>query len=164
MLQRWVSQLPSPRRESVGLFLYSLQTPLLLALRPRVRLHSPERTEIVFPLSWFSKNTWGTMFFGSIAAGADLTGGFAAMDHAPKANVGFLYKDFSIQFLRRVDDDLLLVSDDGLKVAAGVAEAAKTGQRINVVVRVSGFCEKHSVDNPVVKATMTLSLKSFAST
>ena len=159
MFARWVAGLPSPRRESVKLFIYSLQTPMLLLLRPKVRLNTPQRAEIVIPLTWFSKNLWRTMFFAAIAAGADLTGGFAAIELAPAANVGFLYKSFSCRFLRRVDGDLVLVCDDGEKVAAGVETAARTGERVNVDVRVYGLVEKHSLTEPVFDSALTLSFK-----
>ena len=71
---------------------YSLATPLLLAIRPQIKVSSPEKVEILIPLSWMNRNSWNTMFFAAIAAGADITGGWAAFEPAQEYNVGVLFK------------------------------------------------------------------------
>lgn len=159
MISKWISRLSSPRRENVGLFIYSLKTPMLLLANPKVVSSTSSRVEIKLPLNWFTRNSWNTMFFAAIAAGADLTGGFAAFEQAPGLGVGVLYKNFSCTFLRRVDGPLNLVCDDGIAITKGIHEAAATGQRINVDVKVNGFVQSYSSTHPVFTAAMTLSLK-----
>lgn len=135
------------------------RTPLLAFIAPRVIQNDATRVEIVVPLSWRTKNSWNTLFFAAIAAGCDLTGGFKAFELAPSRNVGVLYKDMAISFLRRCDDDLHLVSIDQEKVAQGIEEAVRTKQRVNVAVEVNGYVYSYSKTEPVVTAKMTLSLK-----
>ena len=155
---RWLS---SPRREQLSLLLYSLKTPMLLLLQPKVVEITTKRVVIRLPLTYISRNSWGTIFFGAIAAAADLTGGFHAFEHGPSKKVGVLYKDCTFQFLRRADGDLHLVCEDGLSVADAIAKADLTGERVNVPVSVAGFCYHHSTSDPVFLSKMTLSLKSL---
>ena len=70
-----------------------------------------------------------------------------------------MYKDMNIRFLRRVDSDLSLVCTDVGKIREAAAEAARTGERINVPVQVRGYCYEYRMDSPVVAADLTLSLK-----
>lgn len=117
------------------------------------------RVEIRIPLNLVTRNSWKTIFFGAIATGADITGGFMAFEAAPAVNVGVLYKDMSIEFLRRVDGNLHMVCKDGKAIQNGIQEASKSGARVNVPVTVEGFVPSHSISDPVVRAKMTLSLK-----
>ena len=159
LLSKYVGSLPSPRKENAALFLYCLRTPMLLLMRPEVIANSSQSVTIRVPINWFTMNQYGTMFFGAIAAGADLTGGFAAFERAPALGVQVLYKNFSCVFLRRVDAPLYLTCNDVPAIIRGIEEAHKTGARVNVDVKVNGFNKEHSDVHPVVTAAMTLSLK-----
>ena len=100
------------------------------------------------------------MFFAAIATGIDLTGGWCSFAAAEKHNVGVLYKDVSIQFKRRVDGDLTLISRNNKAITEACEEAAKTGLRINVPVEIEGYCYDTFGDvKPVVTAQATLSMK-----
>ena len=162
MLGRLLARLPSPRRENAILTLYCLRTPMLLLMRPRVVLNTPDKVVIRVPLNWFTSNQWRTMFFAAIAAGADLTGGFAAFERAPQLSIGVLYKSFSCAFLRRIDGPLLLHCHDVQAILGAIAEADRTGARVNVDVKVSGYVEGYSDASPCVTAAMVLSLKKVA--
>lgn len=136
-----------------------MQTPLLLLISPRIAEVTDERVEIVIPLNFVTKNSWKTMFFGAIASGVDLTGGWAAFDIAEQYRVGVLYKDMSIEFLRRVDDDLALVCEDSVAIRDGAIKASETGERVSVPVEVKGYVYKYSRTEPVIRSKMTLSMK-----
>ena len=99
------------------------------------------------------------MFFAAIASGVDVCGGWGCLEVARRTGVGVLYKDMQIQFLRRVDSDLLVVCRDVHKVQACADVAARSGERENVQIEVLGFCPQHSRDKPVVSAQLTLSMK-----
>jgi hypothetical protein len=136
-----------------------LKTPMLAYVGPKIIDESDLCTEIMVPLNWRTSNSWGTMFFGAIAAGCDLTGGWAALRARERTNVGVLYKDMSIKFLRRVDGDLSLVCSDVPAVIEICREAALTGKRVNTTVEVRGYVRAYSDTTPVVSSSMTLSLK-----
>ena len=140
------------------LMAFKMSTPMLYLTNPLVLEANEKQTRIMIPLTWFTKNSWNTMFFAAIAAGVDLTGGFYSFSLAEKNNLGVLYKDVSIEFKRRVDGPLTLVATENAAVKAACEEAAKTGQRVNVPVSVVGFCEE-KLKQPVVSARATLSIK-----
>ena len=120
---------------------------------------SSVKTEMIVPLTWRTINSWKTMFFAGIAAGVDITGGFACLELAQQNNVGILYKDMNIKFLRRVDSDLNLICNDIEKIHACAQDAIDTNTRQNVVVDVRGYCYKYSKEKPVISASLTLSMK-----
>ena len=139
---------------------FKVKTPFLMLTNPSVVESSISRSVIKVPLTWITRNSWKTMFFGAIASGVDLTGGWAGFLMAEKyPKIGILYKDMSIQFKRRVDEDLHLVCADGEKIQAACDEAVATKQRVNVPIAVDGYCYGYSKEKPVVEAQLTLSIK-----
>lgn len=56
------------------------KVPMIWYCRPKVIEHTDEKIEIKIPLKRKTKNHLGSMYFGVLAVGADITGGFLAMD------------------------------------------------------------------------------------
>lgn len=137
----------------------SLSTPMIRFLKPEIILINNNKCIIEIKLNRKSKNTWNTMFFGAIATGIDLTGGFLASDIASKSSVGVLYKDVQIKFLRRVDGDIKFHCNDGINIKKAVEDALSSGKRININVSITGFVDNYSITEPVVSAEATLSFK-----
>lgn len=71
----------------VRLFEKSLSTPMLAWSGVRIVEDSNTRSEFLVPLTWRTKNSWGTVFFAAIATGIDITGGWAAFDISEKSGV-----------------------------------------------------------------------------
>ena len=146
--------------DAIRLFAFKISTPMLAWTAPKIV--SVTSTESIFrvPLNLRTKNGWNSMFFAAIATGIDLTGGWYSFAAAEEHNVGVLYKDVAIQFKRRVDGDLTLVTRNNKTVNESCLEAAKTGLRINVPVEIEGYCyDTYSDVKPVVTAQATLSMK-----
>jgi hypothetical protein len=101
------------------------------------------------------------MYFGTLACGADIAGGLIAMRHIDrsKSNVSLIFKDFKAEFLKRPESDTVFTCNDGKAVEALVAEAIKTGDRVNTTVHVIATCPDTFGDEPVAKFELTLSLK-----
>ena len=158
-----ISFLSPGQKNAMKLRIYQMQTPLLFLINPRIIEITNKKVEIRIPLSFITKNSWRTMFFAAISSGVDLTGGWAAFDIADKYKVGVLYKDMSIEFLRRVDDDLILRCEDVENIKEGALKAAETGERISVPVQVSGYVYKYSQTVPVIRSKLTLSMKRLLS-
>ncbi len=135
--------------------------PMIGYVRPRVVRLDDEAVTIRLPLGRRTKNHWGTMYFGALAVGADLASGMQAMwatDAEKKATgrkVTLVFKDVQAEFLRRPDGDVDFTSDDGERVRQAVAEAAETGERVNIPVPVSCTVDEEEV----ARFTLTLSLK-----
>ena len=100
------------------------------------------------------------MYFGVLAVGADVTGGFLAMNYiqASKSKINLIFKDFHADFLKRAEDDVHFVCEDGIAIQNLVRDAEETGERQNLSVQIVATVPKIS-DEPVAKFILTLSIK-----
>lgn len=134
--------------------------PLLFYLRPSVVEWGGERVVIKIPLNRRSKNHLGSMYFGALAAGADLAVGFLAMEKIRKSGqkVSLIFKNIQGDFLKRAEGDVHFVCEQGRDVTALVDEAINSGQRVELPVECFAICPEVGPD-PVARFTLTLSLK-----
>ncbi len=93
--------------------------PLILICRPQVITVSAERTEIILPLGYLTKNHLGSMYFGALAIGADLSVGlfpaeaFGRAWKKDRTKVSFTFKTMKMNFLKRVDGDAHFIVESG---------------------------------------------------
>lgn len=149
-------------RETLSLWGFSLlKIPLIFLVSPRVVEVTDKRCEIIIPLNRLTRNHLGSMYFGTLAIGADCAGGLFAVEaiKATKKNVVFIFKDFKAEFLKRPESDVHFVCEDGEKVKKAVAQAVKTKQRVNSTVKIMAYAPKKSGKDPVAEFDLTLSLK-----
>ena len=109
------------------------KVPLIWWCRPKVVDHTDERLEVKIPLRRRTKNHLGSMYIGVLVVGADVTGGFLAMDPIMKSgrNIALLFKDFKADFLKRPEGDVHFYCNDGLAIRELVEKAIETGERHN---------------------------------
>jgi len=62
------------------------------------------------------------MYFGVLAVGADVTGGFLAMRYiqASTSKIALIFKDFKAEFLKRAEGDVHFVCEDGIAIQNSV--------------------------------------------
>lgn len=135
--------------------------PLIWYVGAKLIEMSENRTVIFIPLSRRTKNHLGSMYFGALAIGADVTGAWLAFDRLRAGNerISVVFKDMQGEFLRRADGDVHFVCEDGLAVYEALNETVRTKQRVNVPVTVNAFVPKHSKTEPVAVFRLTLSAK-----
>ncbi len=135
--------------------------PLIWWVRPSVLCVGVERTEIVIPLSRRTKNHLNSMYFGSLAIGADLAGALLLMELMDKAKIkaSFVFKDMSAQFLKRADGDVHFVSTNGSDVQALLKRVGESPERQETTVEVKALVPKKYGDDPVAIFKLTLSVK-----
>lgn len=136
------------------------KVPLLLYCMPSVLVLDSQQCIIKIPLNWRTRNHYKSMYFGALAVGADCAAGLMAMHHidASGENVQLLFKDLHADFLRRPEGDVHFICNDGPAVKKLVAQAVKTGERVNLKVRVNAVVGSQSSD-PAATFDLTLSLK-----
>ena len=78
------------------------------------------------------------MYFGVLAVGADVTGGFLAMDPIIKSGrkVALIFKDFKADFLKRPEGDVHFICNDGHEIKSLVKKAIETGDRHNFTMSI----------------------------
>jgi len=142
------------------LFFGLTQVPLIFYCRPKVVSISDSKLEIKIKLNRRTKNHLNSMYFGVLAVGADVTGGFLAMRYiqASTSKIALIFKDFKAKFLKRAEGDVHFVCEDGIAIQNLVRAAEETGERQNLPVQIIATVPKIS-DEPVAKFILTLSIK-----
>ena len=130
--------------------------------RPRVISIDDSKLEIKIPLNRRTKNHINSMYFGALAVGADITGGFLALPAIQKSKkkIVLVFKDFNAQFLKRAESDVHFICNDGLAVDQLVSTAIETQERQNYTLKIIAKTPKIS-DDVVAEFDLTLSIKDY---
>jgi acyl-coenzyme A thioesterase PaaI-like protein len=161
------NKIPVSLRETARLRLFGLlKIPVIFFVSPKVIEISDERCVIRIPLNRRTRNHYRSMYFGVMAAGADLGAGLLAQYLSEKqaekqtgGKIGILFKDFKADFLKRAEDDTEFVCEEGEAIQKAIETALSTGERQNIPVRVYATVPKRSGTEPVAEFVLTLSLK-----
>lgn len=151
--------------ETLKIWLFGLlKVPLILYTRPGVIDISAKRCEVRIPLRRRTKNHVGSMYFGTLAVGADLCVGMLAIEAVKKLGVKMLpvFKDFQCDFKKLAKADVHFISEAGEEVMQAIQKAAATGERQNLPVK--GYAVVPSLDptEHVMDFTLTLSVKDLS--
>lgn len=101
------------------------------------------------------------MYFGALAVGADIAGDVLAMALIRKSgrNISLVFKDFKVGFLKRPEGDTHFTCNDGQGVKNLIDETTKTGERVNMPLKITATVPEILGDEPVAEFVLTLSLK-----
>ena len=134
---------------------------LLWFVRPKIVALTDDRCEVVIPLSWRTRRRdIHAMYLGVLVMGADVSGGLIAFNliARSKKNVSFLFKDVKGEFLKRAEDDVHFICEDGAKIRDLVGRALSTGERQETTVEVTATVPT-KLSEPVARFALTLSVK-----
>ncbi len=137
-----------------------IKIPLMHFCRPKI-LHIDDNKVIVrIILKRRTKNHIGSMYFGALAVGADLTGGYLALHHTNKINkkINLLFKDFNAEFLKRAEGNVHFECNEGEKIKTLIQKVIDTKTRCNENINVTAYVPS-KLDEPVARFKLTLSLK-----
>ncbi|HKY63358.1 MAG TPA: DUF4442 domain-containing protein [bacterium] len=149
-------------KKTLGLRAFGLlKIPLLCSVRPTILRLNRELCEIRIPLNYWTRNHLKSMYFGTLAIGADCAGGLLAQEAIRKSgkDVVLIFKDFHADFLKRAEHDVHFTCKDGLKIEKQVKETVQSGERTNQTLTIVATTPKVTGDEPVAKFLLTLSLK-----
>ncbi len=122
------------------LWLFGLfKIPLIGFVKPKLLELNDKRMVVKIRLRRKTKNHLGSMYFGSLAIGADLAGAFQSfyMADKMKAKLSIVFKSFEASFLKRPESDVYFVSDEGLTIQKMVEETIKTKERVTKDIKIS---------------------------
>jgi hypothetical protein len=74
-------------------------------------------------------------------------------------NVSLVFKDFKADFLKRPEGDTYFTCNDGPSVKNLIDEATRTGERVNMPLKITATVPEISRNEPVAEFILTLSLK-----
>lgn len=137
------------------------QVPMIGYLRPKLLMLSDQKIVIKIPLNRRSKNHLHSMYFGALAVGADLAGGFHGFYHAEKekTKVSLVFKSFQAQFLKRPESDVFFISEMGDTVAAMIQDAKRSQKRQNNIIKITAYTGYPNTLETVAEFALELSLK-----
>lgn len=135
--------------------------PLLYFARPSVVELTDEKIVVKIRLRRRTKNHLGSMYFGALAVGADVSAGLIAWRRIDESGfpIDLVFKDIFGEFLRRPDADVFFTCTEGGEIDALVQNAAKSGEREEMPIHVIATVPSLSGDEPVARFTLTLSIK-----
>lgn len=162
MLKSLLSKLPDTFRETLFIRAFGFtQVPLIFYCGPKVMELTPNKIVVKIPLNRRTRNHLKSMYFGTLAVGADVAGGMIAMrviyDLGNRVNL--VFKDFKADFLKRPEGDVHFVCEEGNAIRELVKKAIDSGQRENMSVKVTALCPSKNGTEPVAQFILTLSLK-----
>lgn len=149
-------------KQTLGVRLWALKNVFLIWVASPAILEVNERRCVVrVPLTWKTKNHLGSMYFGALCIGADVSGGLIAFHlmQQQKVRLSFVFKDVRASFLKRPEADVHFICEDGASIQETVRRAIESGERQESTVRVVATCPKKLGDEPVATFELTLSLK-----
>lgn len=140
-----------------------LKVPLISYVRPSVVRLTEEEAVVKIPLGYRTRNHLKSMYFGTLAVGADCAGGLLAMHLIKKsgANVSLVFKNFRADFHKRPTADVHFTCKDGGRIWKQIRETVKGGKRTNQPLQIVATTPKVSGDEPVATFELTLSLKAM---
>lgn len=144
----------------LNLFAFT-KVPLIWLCRPKILKMNKEEVIIKIPLKRRTKNHLNSMYFGVLAVGADVAGGFLAMSKAQDSGrkISLAFKEVEGQFLKRPEADVVFTCSDGKLIDDMLDEAITTGERINQIVTIVATCPSISGDDVMANFNLTLSIK-----
>ncbi|KOO14366.1 hypothetical protein AKJ18_13745 [Vibrio xuii] len=137
------------------------KVPFIWLARPKILQLDDERVEVKIPIRRRTKNHLNSMYFGVLAVGADVAGGFMAMSKAQDSGrkVSLAFKAVEGQFLKRPEADVHFICEDGKQIDQMLKRTFDTGERVNEAVKITAICPSLHGDEPMAEFYLTLSLK-----
>jgi len=132
--------------------------PMIAFVRPKLMLLDENSSQIRIKLKRRTKNHLKSMYFGSLAVGADMAAGLHAFYFAEESGVkvSFAFKAVKAEFLKRAMSDVYFNSDEGQLVKQAFDEAMSSKERVNKWIKV----EAKNTDNEIVAVfDMEISVK-----
>ena len=149
-------------KANLGLLALTLRkVPLIAFTGPRYVELSTTKAVIKIPLGYRTRNHLGSMYFGALAVGADLVVGGLAWNLIKQrgAPINLIFKDFNAEYLKRAEDDVFFICDEGARINALISRAVATQERVNETIPAYAVVPTKFGNEAVARFQLTLSLK-----
>ena len=144
------------------LWLFSVvKIPLMGYVKPKLISIDAQKAVFKIRLRRRTRNHLGSMYFGSLAIGADLAGAFHAFYLSDKMNknIALVFKNFEADFIKRPDSDVYFVSEEGDLVQQMLDETVATKERVTKSIRIDAYTNYFTNPEKVAEFKLGLSLK-----
>ena len=140
--------------------------PLIGFVKPQLLELSNKRMVVKIRLRRRTKNHLNSMYFGALAIGADLAGAFQSFYIADKMNakLSIAFKNFEADFVKRPENDVFFISDEGLVIQEMVEETINTKERVTKNINISAVTGYPDNQEVVSNFRLGLSVKDKSKT
>ncbi len=96
-----------------------LKIPMIFYCGAKIVEIAEKKAVVKIPLNFKTRNHLRSMYFGTLAVGADITGGIIAFQimQNQKLKISLVFKDMTAEFLKRVEKDAYFVCEDGESIS-----------------------------------------------
>jgi len=137
-----------------------LKLPLLAFVWPEVLEVEDDKSQLLIPCNYRTKNHLNVMYFGALCMGAEAAIALHVIDEIRKeGKIDFLFKDFKAQFLKRAEADVVFVCDQGLLVRDLIKKARMTKERQSQTFDSYALTPSKTGNEKVAEFSLTLSVK-----
>ena len=137
------------------------KVPMIGYCSPTLIAITNQHCELKIPLNQQTQNHVNSLYFGTLAVGADITCGFLAMLQVQSANqpIELLFKDFKADFKKRALADTHFHCHEGEKIQTMINKTIETSKRVNQTIVVSATTPSITANDIIATFELTLSLK-----
>jgi len=137
---------------------FATKIPMIFFCKPKIIKSSTEKVVVKIPFMRRNKNHLGSMYFGALSVGADLSAGLLAVNciRRKKSKAKLVFKDFTADFLKRPLSDVYFeATNKDSSIDKLVEENINSAKRVSFPINVKAIC-----DNEIVATfTLTTSIK-----
>ncbi len=137
------------------------KVPLLGICRPQVLELTQDIARVKLPFEFLTKNHLGSMYFGALAMGAELSIAIRLLDRMRKEKVpiSFIFKDFQCTFLKRAESPVHFVTEQVRIIDDLINLAMAEAERQNGTFEGYALSEKNQ--EKLMTYKITISMKKF---
>lgn len=144
------------------MWLFSIfKIPMIGYVKPKLISIDSKKAVFKIKLRRRTRNHLGSMYFGSLAIGADLAGGFHAFYLSDKMDkkISLIFKNFSAEFIKLPKSDVYFVSDSGSLVQDMIDKAIATKDRVTHHISIDAYTDYFTNPEKVAEFVIGLSIK-----
>jgi hypothetical protein len=137
------------------------KVPLLGICGPKVIKLTHTEAQVQLPFKFLTKNHLGSMYFGALAMGAELSIALTLLDRMrrEKIPVSFIFKDFACEFHKRAESNVNFVTNQVHGINQLIDQTLKSPERQNGTFEGSALSEK--TGEKLMSYRLTISLKRY---
>jgi Domain of unknown function (DUF4442) len=138
-----------------------LKVPLLGICRPRILELTEDVARVKLPYEFLTKNHLGSMYFGALGMGSELSIALRLLDRMrrEKVPVSFIFKDFSCEFLKRAETDVHFITEQVRAIDKLIDLSAGSPDRHNGTF--DGYAVSATTGEKLMTYKLTISMKRF---
>lgn len=137
------------------------KVPLLGICRPQVLELSNEVARVRLPYEFLTKNHLGSMYFGALAMGSELSIALQLLERmrSEKVPVSFIFKDYQCEFLKRAESNVQFVTEQVRAINTLIDQAMQSSDRQNGTFE--GYALAEKTNEKLMSYKLTISIKRF---